>query len=265
MAENNFWIELFKQKPYRTALELIKEIEKIRGPISKQAVYKALRSLIEKRIVTKVGDGYLLSSHWLELELKNLDRLKSKLQTVEIWRDLLNTDSGEIVQKFSSFQAADNYWIELMLLLLRETKTKAIFQWHPHFWFILLKPEKEHEFLEILSRQEISIKAAVNPVFQLDRELLKGWLNNQLEVKFAKGIFDRFEATHLTLIDDFIISVTLSQPTHLALLGAFRERRSVDRDIKIQRLFASRQSIRVKVIRNLPKAKKLRQQFETGQ
>lgn len=262
MAESNFWIDLFKQKPYRTAHELVKEVQKIRGYISKQAVYKALRKLIENQIVAKVGEGYLLSSHWLELEIKSLERLKLKLQTAEIWNDLLRNPAGELSQKFSSFQAADNYWVELMLLLLRETKATELFQWHPHFWFILLQPEKEQEFLEILSKQKVFVKAFANPVFQLDRELLKDWPDKYLEIKLTKGVFDRFESTHLTLIGDFILSVTFSQETHLQLLRAFREKRSVDRDVKIQRLFASRQGIRVKVVRSQIKAQKLKRQFE---
>jgi len=134
--------ENLAKNPYSTGPQLVAMVNKTRENTTKQAVYTALKALMESEVVAKVGHTYFLSRVWLS-KVEALFQTQKERETV---RDaVFDLREGESISyHFPSLLSCDTYWAHVFSMLTEWISPEVpIMIYMPHEWFVIGRAEVE--------------------------------------------------------------------------------------------------------------------------
>jgi hypothetical protein len=228
-------------------------VDNYKGP--KQSIYKALRSLSEKGVVS--GDKTLsLSKLWIH----NITTLLSgpMYSTEPMW----HLHEGEkLMYYFDDFFTCDQYFFQLYLTLPDFIPISEPFVFHnPHQWFFLTKYESESLFWNQQFEQGRQCYVSISGRTDIDKHIGYTMLQHLPTIRFSLSNTKLRDDTYYTIIDDWIVEAKPEQSLNLAIDTWFDSHKTATPE-NIELLMAvttSPSRIKMTITRNHVKAETLR-------
>ncbi len=254
-------VETLAKNPYQEGPTLVGFIQQLRHSTTKQAVYSALKSLMESEIVAKVGKKYFLSRVWLHKILKLFEQQKRKELTNDAIFDL--QDGEYISYYFPSLLTCDTYWAHVFKLLTEwVSKDIPVFIWNPHQWFIVGRKTIETDILKEFSTKNKYAYYTISGNTPLDVEFKKTWTSTYVSIHIGKNAL--FPHTyHLNLFGDFIVEVFIDVGLAAKIDNFYKKNKKLTTETitTFEKLLAHRHFVRMKITKNKKKAIMLRKKL----
>lgn len=254
-------IETLAKNPYTEGPNLVLLIRKTRSKTTKQAVYSALKSLIESETVVKIGNKYFISRIWIH----KVNQLFKDQKEKEFARDAIFDleDKESISYHFPSLLSCDTYWAHVSNLLIEWTPHDCpIFVWNPHEIFAIGRNQIEKDIFKEFQEKNKYAFFITRGETPLDMEFKKTWgndhvsINTDNEIKFANNYY-------LNVFKDFIIEVFIDEKLMKEIDNFYKNNSKLNpENIKIfENLLSKKYPVRMKISRKKNKASLLRKKL----
>ena len=202
-------IETLAKNPYTNGPNLVLLINKSRPKTTKQAVYSALKSLIESETVAKIGSKYFLSRLWLH-KVNQLFKIQKEKEIVkDAIFDLQEKES--ISYYFPSLLICDTYWAHVFNLLIDWIpEDSPVFVWNPHEIFTIGRNQTEKYTFEEFREKNKYAFFTTRGNTSIDMETKKTWSSNHVSINTDNKI-DFANNYYLNIFKDFIIEVFINE------------------------------------------------------
>ena len=220
-----------------------------------QAVYGALRSLVDTELIVKRGKIYYLNEEWRV-------RVASQLQNhtnVEL------AEGEKVTYNLSSLHHEDLQWKNIVLPLHDEYPSDPIFFFNYHYIWIHLNESRrksELDYYAAFSKNRVPAYCIIASDSQQDREVKRLIQDEFVQVAIGKKLYDAGE--YKTIIGDYIITNIL--PTRVAdeIEECYKKSaNTAELEIRLHRLGLAKKKVKLVVERNKLKAKKIRKRFSS--
>lgn len=178
-------------------------------PCSIQAIYKELRYLLEEGIIIKAGKEYALSYRWIVNSLEFLDGCYERYMEQQRLAEILPREGEKNSWKFTSFKRTDDFWVQGILAVLKESKVKQALMWIPHAWFELIHHEKDMQFQAALRASGYKIVMAIGGTTWLDQRCARDWPPDVYKYTLVDKLSPFGRERSILLCEDFYLEVKL--------------------------------------------------------
>lgn len=209
------------QKQSWVIVDLIKELQKTRPKLSKQAVYQIIRSLKKSEIVIVASKRVSLSSIWIDRMYQFFTVAKYAYEgsihgTIanETFLDLEDGDS--IAYQFKNPNTTDIFWGHALHLLTGiMPPNEPVFLYNPHQWFLLARTESEKILLDQAEHSGHPWYQYIAHKTPLD-EMVKPFFKKPNLVHTQEKHYFK-ENYYVNIFGDFLIEVSLDPKTQHAI------------------------------------------------
>jgi len=253
--------ENLAKNPYSTGPQLVKMVQKNRENTTKQAVYIALKALMESEVVAKVGHTYFLSRVWL-LKLETLFAAQKERETV---RDaVFDLREGESISyHFPSLLSCDTYWAHVFSIFTEWINpSMPIMIYMPHEWFAIGRTRVEKGVFKGFEDNKKLALFTIGGETALDKEFKREWKSPVVQTHLQSSApFER--NYHVHIFSDFLIEVFISVELAKEIDTFYATHETVTTaDIsQFETLINKRSTVRMKISRKAKKAERLRKQL----
>src|SRR3989344_1246728 len=201
--------ESLAKNPYSTGPQLVALVNKTRENTTKQAVYTALKALMESEVVAKVGHTYFLSRVWLA----RLEKLFQTQKEREAVRDaVFDLREGESISYyFPSLLSCDTYWAHVFSMLTEWIDPSIpIMIYMPHEWFVIGRTEVEKDIFKGFEYNKKLALFTIGGTSPLDMQFKREWKSEYVQTHLSDtGWFKR--NYHVHIFGDFLIEVFIAE------------------------------------------------------
>src|SRR3989338_7602086 len=178
-----------------------------------QAVYKELRNLQEWGVVVKTKKQYNLRIPWAIEFVSFANRIKRQyLESSQLIAILPEYNKKEIWH-FSNLLRLNDFWSQLLLLLIQQSKEKILYGWNPHLWFHLVQTKQEKQYIDSLKKTKSKLYLIIGGDAYLDKWAEKFFDKRVVEYVFGKQLFLKKQLYYLNVIDDYVLIVKVDSET----------------------------------------------------
>ncbi|MFZ1627238.1 MAG: hypothetical protein WAT81_05570 [Candidatus Moraniibacteriota bacterium] len=209
------------EKGSREKASILIELQK--NDVSAQGVYKALRALKEKEVITLHAKSVSLSLWWIDKELGRLNRMARMYQSVARTSAFLDLRPGEYVKlRFRTLRELELYWTQAFLLIEEELPTSfPTYSIAPHDWFYYARPETDALWLR---RQKSRLqRLVITHPLPVDRSVLRVRTKQKMEVLFDENPLKQDEEDYKNVIGKFIFEVKIDTKVNSSFVSWMRE------------------------------------------
>jgi hypothetical protein len=180
---------------------------------SVQGIYKELRKLRAQGVVLKHQQRYSLSLPWILNLMALADNMfEAHLREASL-HTLLPDSGGKYVWTFSNLLKLDDFWMHIILLLFSQSNARVMYQWLPHPWFHLAQKEKSPSFQKAIELGGFRVFSIIGGDTYLDLWSKQITTPGAYEFSYARGPFHEQRTHAYSLIDPYLLTVTLDQGT----------------------------------------------------
>jgi hypothetical protein len=204
-------IHILAVKPALQASDLLKLLGLKGLRITKQGLYKELRTLIENSVVVKHQQTYSISIPWIINFSQFADNMFDNYIGQSRMTAFLPVEKKRARWSFHSLTMLNDFWVELIFCAVNESPKSEIYQWVPHPWWLLLQSRRSQTFDQgMLNTQKVT-RTIVGSQTKLDLAYVQNQsvVNPREVVSFSHGPFHEQSGVYLDLIGDYLITVTL--------------------------------------------------------
>lgn len=219
-------LKILSGKPQLSALRLRAVASHGPKKYSQAAVYKVLSRLLAHGVVVKSGTRYSLSLAWVFELLTHADHVAKTYFAGSYISSLIPDKGRKLSWKFNNLSRCNEFWNQLLLALLKHVPAVDVYAWVPLPWFVLLADNREsrlHKAFRMSGRIFYTAFGAAGPFLE-DVKTLYDHKNQR--VSFAKGPFADLKGSHIDLIGDYILTVTLAPESVKKITNLFSDTRS---------------------------------------
>lgn len=254
-------IEILGERPLRGPA-LNAAVNQQKGETTKQAVYAALRNLIDQEIVTKTGTVYTLNRVWLQ-KLHSFSRQHIDVATQKQHQTILDFQDGDsVTYKFKDPNAMDVMWGHLYDLVYDVSdQYQVIVNHHPHEWLILARTETEQYWLRRFEDDKKLLLFNIGGNTPIDKQFKSEYQSDF--IKINNGVdYGLRPNEYLAVVGDYVFNISVEHAFEQAVDELFQASASVA-DIKapIRELAKQKYTSKLKLSKNSKKAIKWRQTF----
>ena len=249
------------KNPYSTGPFLVRLVNKNRKETTKQAVYIALKTLMESEIVAKVGSTNFLSRVWLT----RLDQLFQAQKEKEFGRDAIFDlrEKESISYHFPNLLTTDTYWAHVFDLLQDwMPKDHPIVGWMPHEWFVIGREEVERNLFKKHVERQKYMCHTIGGTTPLDKGYQREWENPFVSIYTTdEALFPR--TYYLHVFEDFLIEVFVIEELALEIdqFYSAHEKLTPQDKALFENLITKHSPVRMKISRRKKKAAILRKRL----
>lgn len=236
----------------KTAKVLLREIEKLGHPYTIQAIYLALKNLIQSEIILKRGFYYSINEEWKNKTVETLSQNQGEI-----------FDGEKTILLLNSLTHYDLQWKNTILPLHNKYPEDPIFFYNYHYVWIHLGDTREqseldyyHSFLK-QKRYAFSLVGSHSP---LEIETKK-----MIENEYVRIFIDDapIQSTgYMTIINDYIITSYLNKKTIEEIEGCYKNAQNIiELRRLIQRIDLETKRVKIVIERDKEKAKRLRKKI----
>lgn len=253
-------IETLSVSLNKSGLDLVSDIQKIRPKTTKQAVYSALRFLLQEDIILKIENKYLLNRVWSKKLINLLNTNESKI----IKDPIFNIKNGEFVSyNFSTFAMCDNYWAHIFDLLIDYTpRETSIFIWNPHEWLTLGRSTTENYVFRLFEEKRKKAYFSIQGKTELDLAFKKKYKNDYIHINTGDGLPFK-DNYYVNVFSDFVIEVTIDPKLAKEINTIYQNNNKVTKKdiLFLENLTHEKYKVKMKISRNNTKAEVLRKKL----
>jgi hypothetical protein len=232
-------------------------------PVSVQAVYKALGGLEEQGVIVKEGRRYGLRAPWV-LDLANLTQRALSLYADPSASLQMPIRGKRQIWHFNDLLKLNNFWSQVLLVLVKRTNESVLLSWMPHPWYHLVYSRQEEQYLKALELSSIRLYLINEGTSYLDRWTGRYWEAEHIDYSFGESPFSKEEMTHYyNVLGDYVVTVRLDTGTAEIIDQLYRETGSAEKldPQAISRIFSTRVRASLWLEHNPEKAKEMRRRF----
>ena len=226
-----------------------------------QAVYKELRKLQAGGIVVKIGKGYSLRLSWL-LQVSNAADQSINLYTQP---DILKFEPGYKKQtwQFNSLLKANNFWAQVLILLMKDSREKVLYSYAPHAWYHLAQTQAEDQYLKSIKGSKGKIYFILTNNTFLDKWVEQFYDRSVMEFGYTKKPLFTNEEIELDVIDDYIITSKKDAVVTKNIADLYNKATKENFNIgRVVDIFTNQAKVKVTLERNPKKAALYKKKFK---
>lgn len=182
------------------------------GDFSVAAIYKELRKLQQQGVIIKTGTQFSLSLPWI----LNLIELTDQMYDLHVESaqaaDILPVSVPRKSFVFPNLARGDDFWVHAIILMLRHSSRKTLFQWLPHPWFHLINGHKSFPFHNALRAAGFRINSIVGGESFLDQYSKRLTTKGVYEFSYAPGPFRELRKLYYSVTDRYLLTLRLTEP-----------------------------------------------------
>lgn len=255
-------VKILAQYPDISASEIFKNIDTTNKTYSLQGIYKELKKLQNEGVVVKYKQTFSLRLPWV-LEFVSLaDTVE--YQYIRRISNQIPDYKDKQIWHFTNLLRLNDFWSQILLQLIQQSKTRTVLAWNPHPWFHLAQKEQEAQFIKALELTKSTMYVIVGGNTFLDVWTKQFWKEPTVVHSFSKGPFDAKQQEYINVIDQYIITVKLSKDMADIIDGIYKKTQEigVHNIFEIVELFNTRTSAKIILEKNPRKAQKITRQFK---
>jgi len=153
-------------------------------------LYKEIAKLREQNVLICVRKKYALNLTWGFDLLNFAQEIEKTYLRSNVLEDFCPVKGERRSWRFSQLSPMKDLWSHLVVLLIRQSKSKTLLSWNPHPWFYLSKAEHEIQLMELLRKTKSKMFKIVGGDTFLDRWTSKFWTSPYVKYSFAEGPFE---------------------------------------------------------------------------
>ncbi len=232
--------------------------------VTKQAIYRALRGLIQEEVIIKQSSKYSLSRIWLQ-KIKQFSNRHLSEQTVTETTNVLEFENGEsVTYSFKNPFLLDITWGHIYDLVYESIPTHwANLNYHPHEWLFMSRPESERFWLNRFVEDKKMICFSIGGTSFLDKTFQKEFSSDYVKINLGES-YGLKPNQYLAVVGDFVFEVTTAEAFELKVqefFGQVDSLKSVDQE-RITAISKMRYRSKLKISRNKKKAEMWRRKFK---
>ena len=253
--------ENLAKNPYSTGPQLVAMVNKTRENTTKQAVYTALKALMDSEVVAKVGHTYFLSRVWLS-KVEKLFQTQKKRETV---RDaVFDLREGESISyHFPSLLSCDTYWAHVFSILTEWIDPSVpIMIYMPHEWFVIGRTEVEKDIFKGFEDSKKLALFTIGGSSPLDMQFKRDWKSEYVQTHLSDT--ESFKRNyHAHIFGDFLIEVFIAEELaqEIDVFYATHKTATPESIATFEKLITKKSPVRMKISRKKKKANRLRRQL----
>ncbi len=195
-------------KGTRDGPSLLAEVAAQAGPTTKQAMYKALRKLLQEEVINKQGTHYALNRVWLQKVFQFAQKHIQGPSFVDT-QNILEFEEGDSVSyTFKNPFLLDLMWGHLYDILYEANPTEqAMLNYHPHEWIILSRPESEKFWLSRFVQDKKMMLFAIGNNSFLDKKFQKEYGSVYVPINLG-NTYGLKPNQYLAVLGDYVFEVT---------------------------------------------------------
>ena len=252
-------VEVLSREPLLDAVSLSKRVACVYRNCSKQGLYKELRKLESQGVVVRQIHRYCLRLPWI-IELGELaTRIDKVYSSASYLASLLGDKGTKHSWLFSDLRRADLYWTQLSLALHNSIPCKNALAWARHPWFLFCHPQREAEFVKVISRSKMTALFLEGDGY-FDRFYQAHYRTPRYSIHTGVKLAIKHAFDSVEVVGDHLIAVSFDQATRTVLDKAIvRIRNKSDLlQITYERTFWMKARIKITLECNSRKAEALR-------
>lgn len=245
----------------QNSLNLLKKIQNIE-PVTKQGFYKALKSLLEKDVITKNKQIILLNPIWTKKLDTFVQDIYTKSNTYEYERFLKMKDGDTITFNFKSPLDVYTIWNHYFFIFTKQSNTPTLFFNSHNFWTILNR-QTQNEMYSWIKKLGKQVYAVVGYNTPLDRNT-SDYIEKEYDIHLAYENSPSIkESIFPAIFDEHIISTIIDNKTTKAIHALYQEYTENNAQLKNELLSVISKAKRTKIIieKNKNKAEKMRKKL----
>jgi hypothetical protein len=246
-------------------VDLIEKIKNIRKGTTKQGVYKALRLLIEEKIVVKYRKNLMLNQIWLNKINKFVEQTDKNYLAGEKEKktDTLDwmKEGSKMSYNFDSYNLLDKFHSHIFSLIIKKTDPQSpLYVYNPHEWFVLKTNLKENEdyLIEWLDERDRQLYFTVGHETFLDKRFREKYSSEKFEIAIDEKT-GYPENCYINIIGNYVIEMKndtrFAEKIHAIYKNTINENEASE---KIKALIKTKHKIKMILSCNIQKAKKLK-------
>jgi hypothetical protein len=213
----DYAVEILAENPNVEAHQIKEKLSQFGKKYTIQAIYKTLNKLIEGGVVVKLGKLYSLRIPWV-LDLENLTgKIRTTYLESPLVKGVLPDNNKKEVWRFNNLLRLNDFWSQILLILVQQSEDKKLFGYNPHPWFHLVQTEQELQYLKSIGIAKGKLFLIIGGRTYLDRWAEKYFDKKIIEYSFAKSSFKEKNFDYINVIDDYIVTVKIDQVTTEAI------------------------------------------------
>lgn len=249
-----------------TGPEIVSFVATKRAGTTKQAVYLALRSLMNDEVVVHFKQSYRISDLFLDKVIGYFDYLKSDDAQKTNSEPFLNLSDGDSISySFKTPYITDQFWAHAFAILTSYTPNEIpIVIYNPHEWFIYAHTESEQKVIDAIIKQGKYAFFTIGTKTLADIQAKKYFTNEHTQY-----FIDDTNKTnlgrnyYLNIFDDYIIEVWLDGKVTQNIDDWYEEVKEVGQNEieKIETIVKQPGRTKMRISRNKKRAQRLSKQF----
>ena len=214
-------------------------------------------------MVVKAGTLYSLHTSWIF----NLVAFAEQMYADQVVGSSLETilpNGTKAAWNFNSISLLHDFWNHLILVALRNSTEKTVFEWLPHPWYQLIHNTRLESFRKALLMASERFYIIVGGHSFLDRICEPYWKSHDMyQYSFSRSEFDSSKYRGIIIVGDFLITLDFVPSFMNRLDSFFKEIKSFDDPEvpSILQFLKQKTSLTLKFERNQKKTSLLRKKF----
>ena len=178
------------------------------------AIYKELGKLEFQGVVVKDKKRYSLRLPWVIDFLSLADLVSHTYLDNPTLASVLPNMGEKKIWHFTNLLRLNNFWAQVLLILVHHSTGKQLFTWMPHSWFHLIYTDSEAQYLKSLRLAHIHLYLICGGNGPLDRWSERFWKSSHISYSFSKIPFSDDPFTYVNIVGDYISTVKLDRKIH---------------------------------------------------
>ncbi len=248
-----------------TVKELWDIISKNNPSIAVRSIYRAIKDLEEKLVITKLKTYCILDTGWVAQQAEYWQQAFNSHIKHNALDMLIPENSNKNRWNFTNLGFANLFFLQIMLSLIHQDKTKVKYGFIYHPWFYYLSEGAELRFNQAIKNWGGLIYRIIGGTTKLDQEPLAMWEEVPGKNIFGESVFSNMKGTSLVLIGDYILTLELRKP-FAELIDQFyinAEKIKKAEPPQLTALLSKNDKFTVELIRSPEKAKALKKKFDS--
>lgn len=194
---------------YITASEIRKKISKSNKLYSEQAIFKSLKKLQEKAVITKFKSKYGLNMSWATNLISLSESIEQEYFKTSSLKHCLPYEQGKTTWEFSSLFRMRNFWTHMVLVLLKNSSSKTLLSWNPHPWYYHTQTEQQQRMLNSIKLSGAKVYRIIGGSYYLDKFPVRYW-KESTKYSFSLSPFEHQRKLYFSCVDNNILSIKLT-------------------------------------------------------
>lgn len=206
----DFIISCLKQGE-KSSIKLLEEVRELRGRVTKQGFYAALRQLKAEEVITIRAKIVALNTAWIRRMQEIVENIATIYLHDEKSFSLLSlADKEHATFYFTTSASLDVFWGHSQNIFLHATSpAEPEYCYDPHYWFYIARKETEQRLLSEIISQGRQFLISVGGNDSLDQVIKSDFSTDYLQYTIDR-VFKK-ENYYITIIGDYITEVFLDE------------------------------------------------------